>query len=188
MDDSDNALSADNQQERPIERFAKISADMAWYIVGFTDGEGSFNVSFRKRSYGIGWKVGLSFNISQKDGNILRMLQETLECGTIRFRKDGVGYFEVCNFTDLRDIIIPFFKTYSLKTKKRKDFEVFSIIADMVFSKTHLTKAGLQRLLEARESMNAGGKRKFTSGEILNSFRLESSETTRRTQARLEMI
>lgn len=183
MDDSNNVISADNQQERLLGRVAMIPAHLAWYIVGFTDGEGSFNVSFRKRSYGTGWKVGLSFNISQKDPGILKMLQEQFECGTVRFRKDGVGYFEVCSFANLKNIIIPFFKFYPLKTIKRKDFEVFATIADMIFSKQHLTKAGLQRLLELREGMNAGGKRKFTSGEILNAYRIESSETTRQTLA-----
>ncbi len=52
----------------------------------------------------------------------------------------------------------------------------------MIFSKAHLTKAGMQKLLELREYMNAGGKRKFTSSEILNTYRLESSETTRQTR------
>lgn len=168
---SNNQLGADNQQERFISTIAKIPVNLAWYIVGFTDGEGSFNISFRKKSYGIGWRVGLSFNISQKDSNILVMLQETFECGTVRFRKDGVGYFEVCNLSDIRTIIIPFFTTYPLKTKKQKDFEMFVTIANMVFSKLHLTKAGLQQLLEIRETMNAGGKRKFTSSEILDSCR-----------------
>ncbi|MBU6389749.1 hypothetical protein KGQ71_04530 [Patescibacteria group bacterium] len=129
----------------------------------------------------MGWKVGLSFNISQKDPAILQMLCDYWKCGMVRFRKDGVGYYEVCNFTDLRTTIIPFFNIYQLKTKKAEDFKVFRTIANMVFQKAHLTKAGMQQLLVLRETMNGGGKRKFTSGEILATYRLESSETTRQT-------
>jgi hypothetical protein len=53
---------ADNQQERfvPIE--------LGNYLAGFADGEGSFNVSFRKRNdYRLPWKISLCFNISQSE-------------------------------------------------------------------------------------------------------------------------
>ncbi|MDO8650546.1 MAG: LAGLIDADG family homing endonuclease, partial [Candidatus Berkelbacteria bacterium] len=64
-----------------------MPANFGWYIAGFVDGEGSFNVSFKKeRSYGIGWKVALSFNISQRDAGILKKIQQAFGCGTIRFR------------------------------------------------------------------------------------------------------
>jgi len=179
---TDNVISAGNQQERPANSFKNIPLDMVWYLVGFVDGEGSFNVSFRKRSdYGIGWKLGLSFNISQKDPDILYAMEKCFGCGTVRFRKDGVGYYEVCNFSDIQNIIIPFFDRYQLKTKKRFDFLAFRSIAKLVFTKQHLTRTGLVRVLELREQMNGGGKRKFTNRYILETFRQESSETTRQT-------
>ena len=41
-----NASSADNQQERPQEEWLnKIPNELGFYLVGFVDGEGSFNVS-----------------------------------------------------------------------------------------------------------------------------------------------
>ena len=48
------------------------------YISGFTDGEGSFNVSLKKREdYKNSWKLSPSFNISQKDRVILALLKRT---------------------------------------------------------------------------------------------------------------
>ena len=45
-----------------------IPVDIGNYIAGFTDGEGSFNVSIKKRlDYKESWKLTASFNISQKD-------------------------------------------------------------------------------------------------------------------------
>src|SRR5437867_11026969 len=63
----DNAMGADNQQERPSGRswLTQIPADLGHYLAGFADGEGSFNISFRPRAdYQLPWKISMSFNIS----------------------------------------------------------------------------------------------------------------------------
>lgn len=177
---SKNTTSADNQQER-LRALKLDSTSFGWYLAGFADGEGSFNVSIKKRDYGIGWKVELSFNISQRDANLLYQIKNRLGCGTVRFRQDGVGYFEVRAFGEIRDIIIPFFNQYSLQSKKRYDFKLFCQIAEIIFSKQHLTYQGMSRLLQLRENMNGGGRRKFTSRQILTMMRPESSETIRQT-------
>jgi intein-encoded DNA endonuclease-like protein len=98
------------------------------YITGFADGEGSFNVSFRKRNdYLIGWKITPVFNISQKERDILAIIKNHLQCGTIRFRKDNVWVYEVDNHNALKTQIIPFFKQYPfLSTKKKERFCSFS--------------------------------------------------------------
>lgn len=177
---SNNASGADNQQERLLAN--RLDPDQfGWYLAGFADGEGSFNVSLKKRNYGIGWKVELSFNISQRDASLLYQIQHLLGCGTVRFRKDGVGCFETRSFGDLKNTIIPFFKTYPLLSKKQYDFQIFCQIAQLVFSKQHLTYQGMKQLLELRENMNGGGKRKYTPEQILKTMRVESSETIRQT-------
>jgi hypothetical protein len=64
---SNNPRGADNQQERlePMLKVHEIPPDIGYYLAGFTDGEGSFNVSFRPRSdYKSPWKISLCFNIS----------------------------------------------------------------------------------------------------------------------------
>src|SRR5208337_5120414 len=72
-----------------------IPPEIGCYLAGFTDGEGSFNVSFRPRQdYPLPWKVSLCFNISQRDPVILSLFKRHLECGTMRQRQDGVWYYE----------------------------------------------------------------------------------------------
>ena len=79
---------------------SQVPLDIGHYLAGFTDGEGSFNVSFRKRGdYAIPWKVSLCFNVSQRDQTVLNVFKERLKCGTMRTRADGVWYYEVSNFT-----------------------------------------------------------------------------------------
>lgn len=59
--------------------------ELGYYLAGFTDGEGSFNVVFRPRKdYKMPWKVSLCFNISQKDKVILSLFKRYLGCGTLR--------------------------------------------------------------------------------------------------------
>jgi hypothetical protein len=91
---SKNVISdPDNSQERFL---LEIPEKLGWFLVGFTEGEGSFNLSIIKRSdYVLKWQLNLSFNISQKEGTLLGLVKKILKCGTIRSRSDGVYAFEV---------------------------------------------------------------------------------------------
>lgn len=152
----------------------KIPSDIGNYIAGFTDGEGSFNVSFRLRKDSrIPWRISLTFNISQKDEVILRLIKKHLECGTIRERKsDGVWYYEVNNFNSIQTNIIPFFRRFGfLSAKKKRDFSKFQKIAKLIKSKAHLNPEGIKEILKIRKDMNDGGKRKYSEEEILRILR-----------------
>lgn len=162
----------------------KIPAHIGHYLAGFADGEGSFNVSFRKRKdYAMPWKVSLCFNVSQRDRVILALFKRHLKCGTLRSRSDGVWYYEVNNFTAIRENVIPFFKKFGfLSAKKKRDFEKFVQIAGMIRQGEHLNEAGIKRILAVRKQMNDGGanRRKYSDADILQCFGPgKSSETTR---------
>ena len=93
---------------------ARVPSEIGWYIAGFTDGEGSFNISFRKRDdYKMPWKISLCFNVSQRDKLILLLFQQHLQCGTLRSREDGVWYYEVNDFVAIVENVIPFFDKFS---------------------------------------------------------------------------
>ena len=163
----------------------EIPERIGYYLAGFADGEGSFNLSFRKRKdYSNPWKVSLCFNVSQKDKVILALYKRHLKCGTLRGRKDGVWYYEVNNFTAIRENVIPFFDRFGfLSAKKKRDFAKFKQIADLIVDGAHLEKKGLKRILEIRKRMNDGGagRRKYDDADILKLVKSEeSSETIRR--------
>jgi hypothetical protein len=109
----------------------KVPPHIGYYLAGFADGEGSFNVSFRKRKdYNQPWKISLCFNVSQRDKVVLALFKQHLKCGTLRQRKDGVWYYEVNNFTAITENVIPFFKCYGfLSAKKKRDFLKFQQLA-----------------------------------------------------------
>ena len=162
----------------------EIPRDIGYYLAGFADGEGSFNISFRKRDdYTTGWKVSACFNVSQKERIILTLFKQHLKCGTLRSRPDGIWYYEVNNLNALRENVIPFFWKFNfLSAKKKKDFSTFCKIIKLLEFNDHHSIEGIQKILELRENMNNGGNRKFSSQEILDSIIKESPETVRQTQ------
>jgi hypothetical protein len=162
-------------------KLKEVPLKIGYYLAGFADGEGSFNVSFRKRKdYKMPWKISACFNISQKDKVILAVFKKHLGCGTLRSRPDGVYYFEVNNISAIRENVIPFFRKFSfLSAKKKRDFSIFCSIVELISEGSHLHKSGIKKILELRSAMNDGGKRKFSDIEIISA--LESSETKRQT-------
>jgi LAGLIDADG endonuclease len=162
-------------------RIKKVPPKIGYYLAGFADGEGSFNVSFRPRKdYPVPWKVSLSFNVSQKDRVILALFKRHLGCGTLRGRPDGVWYYEVTNFNAIVENVIPFFERFPfLSARKKRDFGKFKQIVALVQRGAHLSPIGIRKILEIRNDMNDGGKRRHTHEAILASL-AESSETIRR--------
>lgn len=146
--------------------------EIGWYLAGFADGEGSFNVSFRPRSdYSFPWKVSLCFNISQRDSVILSLYKKHLGCGTMRQRRDGVWYYEVNNLTAIVENVIPFFERFHfLSAKKKRDFAKFKKLARLLQEGRHRTREGVEEVLEIRREMNDGGKRRYTDEAILARF------------------
>lgn len=137
-----------------------IPKNIAYYLSGFTDGEGSFMVIVRKRpDYSLNYKVSLAFNVSQKETYILSQFKKHLGCGTIRTRSDGVSYYEVNNFNSITDVIVPFFKKYNfLSANKKFQFSKFCQIVNLMQDKKHLEEKGLEEIINLRKTMNRGGK------------------------------
>jgi hypothetical protein len=165
-------------------RLKHIPPEIGYYLAGFTDGEGSFNISCRPRpDYSIPWKISVSFNVSQKDRVILALFKRYLGCGTLRGRPDGVWYYEVTHLRAVVENVIPFFERFPfLSAKKKRDFSKFKQIVALMQRQAHLTEGGLREILSIREGMNDGGKRRYTHTEILESLG-KSSETIRQTSS-----
>ena len=147
-------------------------SEIGWYLAGFADGEGSFNVSFRPRGESPSpWKVSLCFNISQRDPVILSRYKRHLECGTMRQRHDGVWYYEVNNHTAIVENVIPFFDHFGfLSAKKQRDFAKFKLLATLISERRHKTKSGIEEVLRIRSDMNDGGNRRYQDDQILAAF------------------
>ena len=169
---SENLSGTGNQQERLMPQDRETPVNIGWYLAGFADGEGSFNVSFRPRAdFSIQWKVSLCFNISQRDPVILSLFKRHLKCGTMRQRKDGVWYYEVNSLTPILENVIPFFKRFHfLSAKKKRDFSKFVALAELMKQNRHLTPNGIEEILSIRRDMNDGGKGRYLDETILEAI------------------
>jgi len=152
--------------------YKSINQNHGYYIAGFVDGEGSFNVSLKKRKDYVGqWKITASFNVSQKDRVILAFIKKVIGCGTLRARKDGVVYYEVTNITALYENVVPFFKRFRfLSANKKRNFAIFEKIVKKMYHKEHLKSEGFKEILQLREELNKGigRKRRYTLQDVKN--------------------
>jgi hypothetical protein len=97
---SNNASSADNQQER---------LKMSNWILGFVDGEGCFSVSiFKNRTSKSGFQVMPEFVVTQgqKSLSVLQEIKDFFQCGSIFVNrrhdnhKENIYRFCVRSLTD----------------------------------------------------------------------------------------
>ena len=152
----------------------ELPSYIGWYLSGFCDGEGSFNVSLRvRKDHKLHWQVVLTFNVAQRDVTNLLLLQKFVQCGRLQKRTDGVHYFVVTNYTQLIENIIPFFVRFPLQSVlKKKDFEIFRQATNIVNSGRHLTPEGFMEVVELREGLNEGKgrKRKYDKSDVIADY------------------
>ena len=162
-------MDAENRQER---------LKIAFWIVGFVDGEGTFSVSvFKNNTTKTGWQVFPEFVVTQGERSLeaLHLIKEFFQVGSIYVNRRHDNHREnlyrycVRAISELDNVIIPFFDEYTLKSDKLFDFEKFKNCVRLIKSKSHLTVSGLKEIRSIAKTMN--------NGRIKNS--LESSEAIR---------
>jgi sRNA-binding regulator protein Hfq len=128
------------------------------FVTGFSDAEACFHVSIlRNTKFNVGMSVGVFFQISlnKRDKSLLMELKDYFGVGNIRYRKDGVLFYQVFTVKDLKRVVEHFDK-YPLMTKKQADYLLFKMAIDLIDNKEHLTMEGLRKLVSIRASMNFG--------------------------------
>ncbi len=168
---------------RKISRKGLSSEALGFFLAGFVEGEGSFNISLRRKAdYKVRWQVVMSFNVSQKDPTLLYLLQQELGCGIIKVRKiDNLYSFDATNPKDIIQKVIPYFQKFPvISDSKNKNFSIFCAIAQLMEKGEHKNLIGLRNILELRETINEGKgrKRKYSISNVFPNQ--ESSETIRR--------
>ena len=152
---------------RTISRKDLTREELRFFLAGFVEGEGSFNVSLRRKpDYKVKWQVVMSFNVSQKDPTLLKILKQELRCGIIKIRKrDNLYSFDATNPKDVIQKIIPYFQKYPVRSdSKKKNFSIFCQIAKLMGKGEHRNLVGLRLILKLREAINVGKGRKRKYG------------------------
>ncbi len=179
-----------NQQETVRGDFMELSKlpkekYLKYYIAGFADAEGCFNISLKKQeTTRFGWVLDPVFHITQhKNGvEVLKIIEMTLHCGRVipKPGQEDTLQFLVDNRRQIMEKIIPFFDEYELVVKKN-DFGLFKRIVEGLENKEHAKPEPFKELIKLAFQMNMNGKqRRYKLEEVLNSIK-GSSETTRET-------
>ena len=158
---------------RTISRKDLRHEELGFFLAGFVEGEGSFNISLRRKAdYKVSWQVVMSFNVSQKDPTILYLIQKELGCGIIKVRKiDNLYSFDVTKPKDIIQKVIPYFQKFPmLSVSKQKNFSIFCAVAQLMEKGEHRNLIGLRKILELREKINEGKgrKRKYTITDVFS--------------------
>ncbi len=150
----------------------RISDD---YILGFVEGEGMFYIGIvPSKETRSGWQVIYFFKISQNPSGlmILEQIKKRFGCGYIKsnsksdFNDKSLAYV-VRDIKSIKDKIIPFFRNKLFI--KKDNFDRFAKVIGLVLSKKHLTKQGVEKIINISYLMNTA-KRRYSREEILNSY------------------
>lgn len=151
------------------------------YVVGLTDGEGSFTAYLRppKKEHGSkSYRVECHYYIKLRDDD--RMLLENVKkffgVGQVVFQKENrpnhhhTYRFQVNNLEILWNLIILFFEAHKLQSKKIKDFELFKKIVQAIRTEKHHTKSGLRKIRQWKSRMHGYGLAEY--GKSVRSARI----------------
>ncbi len=136
------------------------------YIVGLTDGEGCFYVNLTERDKiknpkaHIRAKSHFYIKLREDDLHVLEKVKQYLGFGFIYYQKEkrknhsACFRFEVNSNTDKLKLI-DFFQKHPLQSpKKKRDFEIFSRITQMIINKSHFTLEGINKIRQLKLSMH----------------------------------
>lgn len=159
-----------------------------YYLSGFADAEGCFNVSL-KREDTAKFRFVLDpvfYVIQHAQGKaVLELFKQRFSCGRVvqKHRQPELLQFIVDNRRQLAEKVIPFFDKHPLVVKER-DFLLFKQIVQALERKEHADINSFKKLVRLAFQMNLEGKqRKSDLNEVINELdsNAGSSETIRRT-------
>lgn len=130
------------------------------WISGFVTGEGNFDVRITEYSKNkIGYRVQLRFRISQheRDTELLTYLIKYLDSGKLyKYPNKPAIVYIVFYFSDITNIIIPFFENNPLLGIKLFDYLDWCKIAKLMNEGSHLTLEGFYFINKIKSGMNKG--------------------------------
>jgi hypothetical protein len=106
----------------------------------------------------LGYQVQVCYQIglNEKDKNLLEMIQIFFRgIGNILKQDKDLFQYRVTSIKDLM-LIIEHFENYPLITQKKADFDLFKQVMKIINNSEHLTKKGLERIVNIKASMNKG--------------------------------
>src|SRR5690606_37337520 len=152
-------------------KITKINKLNPAFISGFTQADGVFHVDIsRSKDYKLGVRVITLFSISQHTDsiNLLHEIKDYFHVGHITSNKNrNEANYTFNSFPKLKEVIIPHFDKFTLKSDKLNTYIKFKEIINLIDKKAHLEVEGLSKIIELSYSLNFGTQRKLEKKEEL---------------------
>lgn len=147
---------------QPVKRPIRTNCSIyhPYWVVGYVEGEGMFFVNIYKRTDTVlGEGIKLVFKITQDRKNIalLESFTNIFTVGKVYKQSPTVKVvdFMITGLADITKYVIPFFQAHPLEGAKKKDFEDFIRVAELMKIKSHLNKKGLEQIRSIKSGMNS---------------------------------
>ena len=157
------SLKSEFKEFIPIER-PLIQTDIItnpYWITGFVDGEGTFDIKIYSSKTKVGFAVQLRFRIPQheRDSKLIELIMKYFGSGSIEKHTIHPAVTLVINkFTNVTEKIIPFFESYPLAGVKKNDYLDWCTVSKLMINKAHLTQDGLNLIRIIKSGMNKSRK------------------------------
>lgn len=126
----------------------KMNIKYKYFLAGFIEGEGSCCISIKNQKESI--KLDPELNISQHRSGIVHLIafMNLFKTGNIYLKSGSLNIFvfKITNRRALKEKFVPYYKHYIWPyacEQKKKNFQLFITILDLLEQKTHLTPEGL---------------------------------------------
>jgi hypothetical protein len=140
-----------------------------FWLSGFTSGDGTFHIVFRKSNNNSGVFARFSIHLHIRELEVLNGILNYLnsnkddnsKCVNIKNKKIYISLtaksanLQISKFTDIVNIIIPFFNKYPILGIKSLDYLDFKKVCEIVKTKEHLKSPSVfKQILKIRSGMN----------------------------------
>jgi len=162
-------------------------------LAGLVVGEGCFYAeSVSDRKYRLGWRIRPAFCIEMRhdEREVLEEVRDQLQCGSVytldfgRYR----GYeergwqphvkYRVSNLADLRMKVVPFFLKHPLFGRKRRAFELFAQLVDVMSRGGHLRSDGVEVAKELARELTEHNRRGDSRARRMREMRLSGGNAS----------
>ena len=144
-----------------------MSDEVAAYIAGFLDGDGSIMAQLiRRKDYKLGYQIRVSIVFYQKNSHqeILFWLKEQLKLGYIRHRNDGMAEYTITGLNEVEQVLSILYDKLRLKKQLAKKVKRIIKLHPKKMTAKDLIK--LAPLVDNTAQFNYSKKRTITSKSV----------------------
>ena len=125
------------------------------WLIGFTDGDGSFTISSQKSKTGkLKWNLFFKINQSNYNLRVLYYIKKELKYGTVQLEtKTNMADFRIRDKNIINKVIFPIFDKYPLLTSKYYDYYKFKKAYEILENKNLSKEIKDKLLLELKKEV-----------------------------------